>query len=102
MQRLLSCQHAKNADGWTNRQTDGFSASHTRYIWQTISLVNWDIMHICRHFNFDKQDDIECTLFITHMIISSTGMLAYIKFGNQSQIFQTAKIKSPPNVLQTW
>ena len=31
MQRLLSCQHAKNADGWTNRQTDGFSTLYTIY-----------------------------------------------------------------------
>ena len=30
MHRLLSYQHANNADGWTDRQTDGFSALYSR------------------------------------------------------------------------
>ena len=36
-------------------------------------------------FQFSEQGDIECIVFIMHMIISN---VVYIKFGDQSQICQ--------------
>ena len=45
-----------------------------------------------RTFLLGEQGDMECTSFTLHVIISSV-----VKFGDRSQIHQTAKLKSPPN-----
>ena len=58
---------------------------YTQYIWQTISLVNWHIMH-----NLVWQTGkIEYALFITHMIISSVGV--------HEVLTMEAKFAKPPN-----
>ena len=38
-----------------------------------INLVNWVVMHIDID-RFGEQDDIECTLLIIHVIMSSVGV----------------------------
>ena len=63
-----------------------WSVLYVQYIWRTISLVNWDIMHIGRIFSLTNRTIFSAHCFIKHMIISSVGLLL-IK----------AKIAKPPN-----
>ena len=53
---------------------------HTMYIrmqyicfWQTVHLVNWDVMHIGGHSSL-ANGNIECTVFIILVIISSVDV----------------------------
>ena len=52
------------------RKLFGFVTPYIWYIWRTINLVNWEVMHIGGHFSLVNR----VILFIIHMILSSVGI----------------------------
>ena len=60
------CGHFKQLENFIFNETA--ELPYTQYIWRTISLGNCDAIHNWWRFYFGKQDNIQCTLFIIHMI----------------------------------